>query len=149
MPTFESSVEIDAPVEVAFGFHEREDALVKLTPSFPPVRLVSKSGPGIDVGTRVELSVTPFRWIALHTAHEKNRLFVDEQVEGPFSEWVHRHEFEDLGDRTRLTDRVRFRLPGGDLINRLLGWAVRVGLQRMFAHRHAVTKRACEQPSAS
>lgn len=143
MPEFVSSVEIDAPVETVFGFHEREDALPLLTPAFPPVRLISKTA-GIGVGTRVELRVVLFRWVAVHTAYERNRLFVDEQAEGPFAQWVHRHEFEDLGDRTRLTDRVEYELPGGTIVNGLFGWAVRPGLKNMFAHRHRATKRICE-----
>ena len=143
MPTFVRSVEIDAPVETVFAFHERADALPLLTPRFPPVRLISKT-PGIGVGTRVELRVVVFRWVALHTAYSRNRLFVDEQVEGPFAQWVHRHEFEDLDGRTRLTDRVEYSLPGGRIVNRLLGWVAKPGLHRMFAHRHAVTKRMCE-----
>lgn len=145
MPVYSRSVVIDAPVATVFAFHEREDALPLLTPAFPPVRLVSKT-PGIDVGTRVELRVAGMRWVALHTAFERNRLFVDEQTEGPFTRWIHRHEFEDLGGgQTRLTDRVEARLPGGPLVNFLLGWTVDPGLAPMFAHRHKVTKRACER----
>ena len=146
MPSFTKSLEIDAPPRTVFGFHEREDALPLLTPAFPPVRLISKT-PGIEAGTRVVLRVGPFRWVALHTAYERNRFFVDEQVEGPFARWVHRHEFEDLGERTRLTDTVDYQLPGGRILNALFGWAANVGLQRMFTHRHAVTKRICEAAS--
>ncbi len=138
---------IDAPVETVFGFHERDDALPLLTPAFPPVRLVSRSG-GIERGARVELRVTLFRWVALHTACEKNRLFVDEQIEGPFAKWVHRHEFEDLGGKTRLTDRVEYELRGGPLVNALFGWTAKPGLHQMFSHRHRVTKRFCEETPA-
>jgi ligand-binding SRPBCC domain-containing protein len=79
---FIKSVVIAAPIETVFGFHEREDALALLTPPFPPVHIVQKTG-GIQPGARVELRVGVFRWIALHTTYEKNRLFVDEQIEGP------------------------------------------------------------------
>jgi len=143
------SVEVDAPVETLFAFHERDEALPLLTPKFPPVKLISKT-PGIDVGTRVVLRVVVFRWVAVHTAYEENRLFVDEQAEGPLARWVHRHEFEDLGaGRSRLTDRVEFELPGGAWVNRLLGWTATPGLRQMFAHRHAVTKRHCESAQRS
>src|SRR5438309_383689 len=111
MPTFVKSVVIDAPVEAVFGFHEREDALALLSPKFPPVRKVS--GAGIHTGSRIELRIAGLRWLALHTAYEKNRLFVDEQIEGPFAKWVHRHEFEAVDGKTRLTDRVTYELPGG------------------------------------
>jgi ligand-binding SRPBCC domain-containing protein len=139
VPTFVRSVIIDAPVEAVFAFHERDDALTRLSPSFPRVRVVRRTG-GIEPGSRVELRIGPLAWVALHTAYEKNRLFVDEQVEGPFRRWVHRHEFEDLGGRTRLTDRVEYALRGEVPI----GWIVRLGLARMFRARHLVTKRFCE-----
>ena len=143
LPTFTKSVLINAPVAKVFGFHERDDALALLTPAFPPVRVISRTG-GIQVGARVELRVGFFRWVALHTAYEKNRLFMDEQIEGPFAQWIHRHEFEAVDGQTRLTDRVEYRLPGGPLVNTLLGWAPKPGLAQMFAHRHRVTKQFCE-----
>ena len=99
MPTFLRSVVVEAPVENVFGFHEREDALRLLSPAFPPVRLIrpmgviGKSG-GIEPGSRVELRIGPFPWVALHSAYEKNRLFEDRQISGPFAKWIHRHEFE-------------------------------------------------------
>ena len=145
MPTFVKSVLIDAPVAKVFGFHEREDALSLLSPAFPPVRVIGRTD-GIQAGARVELRVGPFRWIALHTAYQKDRLFVDEQIEGPFAKWVHRHEFEDVDGKTRLTDRVEYRLRGGSLVNILFGWFVKVGLLRMLAYRHRVTKQFCENP---
>lgn len=143
VPTFVKSVLIDAPRDVVFGFHERDDALSLLSPPFPPLRVLSRSG-GLKTGARVELRIGPVRWVALHTAYEKNRLFIDEQMEGPFASWVHRHEFEDLAGKTRLTDRVSYRLPGGAVVNALAGWTIALGLHQMFRHRHAVTKGVCE-----
>ncbi len=144
MATFTKSIVIDAPIETVFGFHERPDALLLLTPLFPPVRVVSKTG-GLEPGSRVELRVGPLPWIALHTAYQRNELFVDEQIKGPFAKWVHRHEFESLGKKTRLTDRVEYLLPGGALVNMALGWTVKIGLHQMFQHRHKVTKELCEK----
>jgi len=144
MPVFVKSVLVYAPVERVFAFHEREDALKLLSPPFPPMRVVRKTGPGIETGSKVELKIGPIRWTALHTAYQENRLFADEQIEGPFAKWIHRHEFESAGGATRLTDRIEYRLPGGVWTNRLFGWAVQLGLQQMFRHRHRVTKRYCE-----
>lgn len=142
MPRFVSSVVIDAPVERVFAFHEREDALALLSPPFPPVRIVRRTG-GIETGSQVELRIGPVRWVAIHTAYERNRLFVDEQVEGPFAHWVHRHEFEEVGGKTRLTDRIEWRL-GGAVLDRLLGPAVTFALSGMFRRRHDATRRHCE-----
>jgi ligand-binding SRPBCC domain-containing protein len=72
-------------------------------------------------------------------------LFVDEQISGPFARWIHRHEFEDLGDgRTRLTDWIEYEMRGGRLVTACLGWIIDIGLNRMFEHRHRVTRRYCE-----
>jgi ligand-binding SRPBCC domain-containing protein len=144
MPTFVRSVIVEAPVEEVFAFHEREDALPRLSPPFPPVRVVSRDG-GIRPGARVDLRIGPVRWLARHTDYQPSRLFVDEQVKGPFASWVHRHEFEAVDARTtRVTDRVTFTLPGGRLVNALLGRIVAWSLVPMFHHRHRATKAACE-----
>ena len=143
MPAFIQSVIVNASVETVFAFHERDDALRLLTPPFPPVKIVSRTG-RLEPGTRVELRIGFVTWVALHTAYERNRLFVDEQIRGPFAKWIHRHEFEDLGGKTRLTDRVEFRLRGGSLVNAVFEPVVRMGLARMFRYRHQVTRKLCE-----
>ena len=144
MAQFVKSIVIHAPVARVFGFHEREDALMLLTPKFPPARLVSKEG-GITTGSRVVLQVGPIKWVAIHKDYVPNKLFVDEQLSGPFGKWVHRHEFEDLGDWTRLTDRIEYELHGGPIVTACLGWAVDISLGRMFDHRHRVTQSFCER----
>jgi ligand-binding SRPBCC domain-containing protein len=109
---------------------------------------VSREG-GIRPGARVDLRIGPIRWLALHTAYEKNRLFVDEQIEGPFASWVHRHQFEAVdATTTRLTDHVTFTLPGGPIVNALLGRLVALSLVPMFRYRHRATKAACETGAA-
>jgi ligand-binding SRPBCC domain-containing protein len=144
VPTFVKSVLVNAPVSAVFRFHEREDALSLLSHPFPRVRVICRTG-GIEVGARVEIRIGIFSWIALHTAFEKDKLFVDEQIKGPFARWIHRHEFEDADGKTRLTDRVEYQLPGGPLANLLFGWIAKWGLNRIFNHRHRVTKQVCER----
>ena len=102
--------------------------------------MIARTGNGIEAGSRVELRVGLFRWVAQHTKYEKNRLFVDEQIQGPFAKWIHRHEFETAGSKTRLTDRIDYELPGGSLVNLLFGWTVNLRLRNMFAHRHRVIR---------
>jgi ligand-binding SRPBCC domain-containing protein len=144
VPTFVRSVVVAAPVDEVFAFHERDDALSRLSPPVPPLRVVSRQG-GIRTGARVDLRMGPVRWLARHSDYRVNELFVDEQLEGPFASWVHRHEFEALGPRaTRLTDRVTFRLPGGPVVNALFGRLVAWSLVPVFRFRHRATKRACE-----
>jgi ligand-binding SRPBCC domain-containing protein len=147
VPTFVRSVVIAAPIDRVFAFHERRDALERLSPPFPPLTVIQRTG-GISTDARVHIRIGPVHWHAIHTEFDPPRLFVDEQERGPFRRWVHRHEFEDLGaGRTRLTDRLEFELPGGRVVNRLLAPFVRLGLGQMFAYRHKVTVARLRLPS--
>jgi ligand-binding SRPBCC domain-containing protein len=76
VPRFVKSVLIDAPPEDVFAFHERDDALELLTPAFPPVRVISKTG-GIEKGACVELRVVLFHWIAMHVEYRKTLCALD------------------------------------------------------------------------
>jgi ligand-binding SRPBCC domain-containing protein len=144
---FERSAWVAAPVETVFAFHERQDALEKLTPPSQRVELIQREG-GLETGARVELRLRlgPLskKWIALHTEYAQNRLFVDTQIDGPFRSWRHRHEFTPERGGTRLTDSVDFELPGGPMAEMFFGRLIRGQLETMFAYRHAVTRRECE-----
>jgi ligand-binding SRPBCC domain-containing protein len=149
--SFEYSSEIDAPIETVFGFHERPDALQLLTPPWQRADLISREG-GLEVGARVVMRVwfgpVYKTWVAHHIAYQKNRIFTDEQREGPFAAWVHSHVFEDLQGRTRLIDSIEFALPFGSWTESLLGGLATKQLKRLFAYRHMVTKTFCEQAKA-
>jgi len=152
MLTFEYSSIIVAPVDVVFAFHERPDALELLTPGGYQVVIVAQQGNieegGIKV-LRIKVGPLRLRWVAHHIAYEKNRLFIDEQREGPFTAWVHAHHFADCEGETRLTDAIEFALPGGITAEKLVGWVVKRKLQKMFEYRHALTKRMCEKMAAA
>ncbi|NET07577.1 MAG: SRPBCC family protein [Symploca sp. SIO2B6] len=146
MQQFQYSTLIDAPVEVVWGFHERPDVLELLTPPWQPMQVVRREG-GLDVGAisefRIFIGPLPLRWLAVHTECITNQLFIDQQQEGPFKYWLHRHLFAQERDKTRLTDSIEFTLPGGWLVELLLSWLVKMQLEKMFRYRHKVTQREC------
>jgi ligand-binding SRPBCC domain-containing protein len=147
MMAFEYSSHIEAPVEDVFAFHERADAIELLTGPGQGVQVISRSG-GLEIGAQVEfrIRVGPVKlyWLAHHIAYEKNRLFIDEQREGPFAAWVHAHRFDAEDGGTRLTDSIEFALQGGGFIEKMAGWIIKRKLQKMFKYRHMVTRRMCE-----
>ncbi|MBN3947833.1 MAG: SRPBCC family protein [Nostoc sp.] len=144
---FKHSSIINAPPEVVWKFHERPDILQVLNPPWQPIQVVRRQGV-LNVGAitefRLFLGPLPLTWLARHTECEKNRLFTDEQISGPFEFWVHRHEFEPEDGKTRLTDAISFSMPGGGTVEFVSGWLVQVQLEAMFRYRHYVTKRECE-----
>jgi uncharacterized protein (TIGR01777 family) len=130
--------------EEAFAWHERPGAFERLTPPWERVELIERSG-GIREGARtaVRVRVGPlrFRWVSRHRDHVPGRRFVDEQLEGPFSHWVHERRFEPAdSDATRYTDRIEFRPPFSLLGAPAGQWVVRPRVERMLAYRHATLR---------
>ena len=102
--------------DAAFAWHERPGAFERLTPPWEHAEVVERSG-GIKDGGRVVVRVgapVAFRWVARHRDYQAGRQFVDEQVEGPFSRWVHLHRFDPDGPSACvITDRIDYSLPLG------------------------------------
>ncbi|MEQ8468047.1 SRPBCC family protein [Coleofasciculus sp. E1-EBD-02] len=145
---YRKSTLIDAPVEVVWNFHERLDILERLTPPWQPVQVVRREG-GLGVGAisefRLFVGPIPLRWVAIHTECEPYSIFTDKQKEGPMAYWVHRHQFSPEAGKTRLTDRIEYGLPGGWLVERLLGWWVDAQLEQLFSYRYQVTQTECSR----
>ena len=139
---------IKVPVDMAFAWHARDGAISRLTPPWAPLRMISRSGSGVDKGVKVLFRIRvfnlPMDWEAEHIAWEENRLFRDRQIRGPFAFWEHTHRFiPQPGNETVMEDQVRFKLPLGFLSRPFHGLALRE-LDRMFSYRHRVLKHDLE-----
>lgn len=130
--------------EEAFAWHERAGAFERLTPPWERIDVLERSGgirEGARTAVRVHLGPLRFRWVALHREYVEGRRFVDEQVEGPFSHWIHEHRFEPAAaDATRYTDRIEFGPPFGSLGAAGGRWLARPRTERMLAYRHATLR---------
>jgi ligand-binding SRPBCC domain-containing protein len=125
-----------------FAFFAAAENLEVLTPHWlgfqilTPLPLALRKGTLLDY--RIRLHRIPIRWRTEITAWEPPHRFVDEQLRGPYRLWVHEHTFTEVqGDSggiggTRVDDRVRYAVPGGRLVNRLL---VARDLRKIFAYR--------------
>jgi uncharacterized protein len=130
--------------EEAFAWHARPGAFERLTPPWERIEVLERTG-GIEDGARATLRVhlgpISFRWVAVHQDYVRGRRFVDEQVEGPFSHWIHRHLFEPVGPAaSRYTDRIEFAPPFGTLGAAAGMWLARSRAERMLAYRHSILR---------
>lgn len=139
---------IAASASTVFAFHEAKDAFERLQPPWQTTEIVTPPS-SLAVGTRVVLrtKIGPF-WQTIeaeHIAYEPGRMFADKMTRGPFASWVHKHIVTPHGPgASTLTDDIEYELPLGAL-GRLFGAAfARRELERLFAYRHEVTRRACE-----
>ena len=149
--TFERSTTIDAPASRVRDWHFQEGAFEKLSPPWEKVTVVESPGVltnGARAVIRVGFGPLKQRWVAVHEITDHG--FIDRQEEGPFAFWEHCHRFLAVeGGRCRLVDSIRYRLPFGFLGRFFGGALVRRKLDRMFAYRHEVTRRALESPELS
>lgn len=122
-------------LDEVFEFFSNAHNLKTITPSWLNFRIVTPSVE-MEVGSTIEyrlrLAGIPFGWTSEITAWEPGVRFVDEQLRGPYRQWIHEHRFTAEGDATVVEDLVHYAVPGGRMIDLL---AVRWQLKMIFAHR--------------
>src|SRR5215210_7632276 len=139
---------IHASRERVYAFHERRDALARLTPPWERARVLEaaetlRAGARAVVETRV-FGLVPVRWVAVHTGYDPPHSFEDVQVSGPFRRWRHRHLFEPHAEGTRLRDEIEYEPPLAFLGRALAPLLIEPRLKRLFDYRHEVTRAWCE-----
>ncbi len=97
----------------------------------PPIEM--HAGQTIDY--RLHIHRVPVRWRTEIATWEPPYRFSDIQLRGPYRYWRHEHLFEEVEGGTRCRDIVRYAVPGGALVHRLL---VRRDVEAIFAYREKV-----------
>lgn len=141
---YSKKTKIEASVEKAFAWHAREGAISRLTPPWAPLKMISRTGEGINKGVRIKFRLKlfkiPMTWEAEHIEYQKNKFFKDHQLQGPFAKWEHAHIFRsDSDDSFTMEDNVEFKLPFGILSRPFYRYAKKE-FGRMFSYRHRVLK---------
>ncbi len=139
---------IKASPERVFAFHELPDALERLIPPWEKARVIERADIS-RIGSRaiIETSILGLfsvRWVAEHTAYDPPRSFEDIQVSGPFRSWRHRHIVEPHADGAVLRDDIEYEVPIPMFGPLAAPVSVRPRLEKLFGHRHKVTKEWCE-----
>ncbi len=155
--TLSSRVWLPKPLGEVFPFFSDARNLEVLTPPWLRFEVLSE-GPiamaeGVQIDYRLRLRGVPIRWQSEITSWNPPRRFVDEQRHGPYRLWVHEHRFQERDGMTLAEDLVRYAVPGGWVVDRLV---VRRDLQRIFSYRRkklrsvfgSVSERAVSPKSA-
>lgn len=144
MTIHEFKTELWLPVdrESVFEFFADARNLEAITPPWlnfkilTPMPLTMRTGVRIDY--RLCIHGIPISWLTRISAWEPPFRFVDEQLRGPYRQWIHEHTFEPQHGGTLCRDHVRYSVPGGRIVNALL---VRKDVGRIFAFRRAVLEK--------
>lgn len=146
--TFRAEQRIGRPLPEVFEFFSKAANLQRITPPWLSFSIVGKQPEEVGVGTvipyRLRLHGIPLVWVSQIEQFERDHLFVDRQLIGPYRQWLHRHEFEADGDQTVIRDEVHYELPLGRL-GALAGLPfVRRDVGRIFSYRRATIERELE-----
>jgi ligand-binding SRPBCC domain-containing protein len=79
----------------------------------------------------------PLRWRTFIKIWQPPHRFVDEQVRGPYRQWIHEHTFEVHHGGTLCRDAVRYAVPFDFVVHDCF---VRRDVEKIFAFRSAKLK---------
>lgn len=143
--TLTRSITISRPLREVFDFFADAGNLERITPPELNFHIITPQPIEIEKGTlidyRLSLRGLPMKWRTEISVWNPPFEFVDQQLNGPYKQWIHRHKFTELEDgRTLIEDEVRYCLPLepiGDVVH----FIIRRELNYIFDHRQkAVAK---------
>lgn len=140
---------IKAAPEKVFSFHLLPDAFERLIPPWEKVKVLQKADIS-EIGSQTILETKLFgffrvRWVAEHTKYEPPRMFEDVQISGPFASWWHRHIILPHENGAILKDEIEYEPPFSIIGKAVAPTLIESKLEKMFAYRHEVTRKWCEE----
>ena len=133
---FQSELWLPLPPEELFPFFADAANLDAITPPWlhfhivtsPPIEM--REGALIDYKLRVR--AVPLRWRTRINVWQPPHRFVDEQIRGPYRQWIHEHMFEARDGGTLARDVVHYAVPFDFISHR---WLVRPDVEKIFPFR--------------
>ena len=140
---FKAKIWLPMPPEQLFPFFADASNLDALTPPWLNFQIVTpkpiemRAGALIDYQLRVH--GLPLRWRTRINVWQPPHGFEDEQLRGPYRQWIHDHTFEAQNGGTLARDIVRYAVPFDFIAHR---WLVRPDVEKIFQYRaEALQKR--------
>jgi uncharacterized protein (TIGR01777 family) len=135
---------VDSSLDSVFSFFSDEENLEAITPSDLQFKVTNKSTDNLEAGTLIDYKLRvhgfPFKWKTRINSFVKNDFFIDEQLKGPYTKWVHRHSFKNVKNGTLICDEVVYKVPLGALGNLVAGWFIKIDVNNIFNYRNQVIK---------
>lgn len=133
---FQTELWLPLPPEELFPFFADAGNLDAITPRWLSLRIVTpppiemREGALIDYKLRVR--GIPLHWRTRINEWQPPHRFEDEQVRGPYRQWIHKHTFEPRDGGTLARDVVRYAVPLDFIAHR---WLVRPDIENIFHFR--------------
>lgn len=127
---------VPTAIEEVFDFFADAGNLELLTPPWLNFQILTPQpiamGSGTLIDYRLRLKMVPIRWRTEIKDWNPPHSFVDTQLRGPYTKWIHTHTFTEVNGGTLCEDHVAYDVPFGWIAHPLL---VKRDLTRIFGYR--------------
>lgn len=139
---FQSELWLPLPPGELFPFFADAGNLDAITPPWLHFHIVTPKPITLRTGTlidyRLRVRGLPLLWRTHIKEWQPPHRFVDEQLRGPYRQWIHEHTFEPRDGGTLARDHIRYAVPFDRLLHR---WFVRPDIEMIFRFRNAALTR--------
>lgn len=130
----------------AWAFLTNPRNLQKITPSKMNFTIIYGADEPIHEGQILKYSVTPLpfystTWVSEIAHVKEEEYFVDNQLQGPYALWHHKHRLREIAEGTLVEDIVYYSLPLGVLGKMAHVPIVQKQLLKIFKHRESELSR--------
>lgn len=133
---FHAELWLPLPPEELFPFFADASNLDALTPPWLHFHIVTPRPIAMAAGALIDYKLRvrglPLRWRTRINEWQPPHRFVDEQIRGPYRQWIHTHTFEPRDGGTLARDVVQYAVPFDFIVHPLF---VRRDIENIFAFR--------------
>lgn len=138
--TITTEIWLPRPREEIFAFFSDAANLEILTPPWLHFRILTPLPVAMRSQAEIEYCIRwrgiPLSWRTCISVWEPPHRFIDQQVRGPYRQWIHEHTFTEVQGGTLMRDRVDYAVPGWFLEPLLHAAIVAPDIERIFMYRH-------------
>lgn len=139
---FKSELWLPLPPDKLFPFFADAANLQTLTPPWLNFKIVTPAPIAMREGTLIDYHLrvrgVPLRWRTRINVWQPPERFVDEQIRGPYRQWIHEHTFRPHAGGTLCDDWVHYAVPFDFVAHR---WLVRPDIEKIFQFRASALRR--------
>ena len=137
---------VNATLDECWMFFSNPKNLQKITPESMGFKITDFDGNSMYAGQIIQYKITPLlglklSWTTEITQVKDHSYFIDEQRFGPYSFWHHKHFFEEVDGKVKMTDVVHYALPLGFIGRIMNGLIVENKLNEIFNHRRLIVNK--------
>ena len=145
MHRLERTQQLPISMAEAWDFFSSPGSLQTITPAYMGFKIIDGFNPGEKMVEEMLITYTvrpvlgiPVKWVTLISEVQEPNLFVDEQLEGPYTYWRHEHYFKEVEGGVEMRDVINYKIRFG-IFGALAHWLF-VGRQLagIFDYRYKV-----------